>query len=62
MRDVIQRQIKNTVNTAIDQANFGQGDGGYGYQYERIEMADRQGRPFHLVGVNTSDDWSVAGP
>jgi len=62
IRDVIQRQISSSVESALDQANFGQGDDGYGYQYERIEMRDGQGRPYHLVGINTWDDWSVAGP
>lgn len=62
MRDTIQRQIKQSVSSAMDQANFGQGDGGFGYQFELINMRDGQGRPYHLVGINTSDDWSVAGP
>jgi hypothetical protein len=62
MRDVIQRQIAKTVNSTLDQQNFGHGDGGFGYQFQVIPMRDDQGRPFHIVGINTSDDWSVAGP
>ena len=62
MRGVVQRQIKGTVDSTIDQYNFGQGDKGFGYQYQVVQMRDAQGRSFHLVGINTSDDWSVAGP
>lgn len=62
MRDVIQRQIRSSVGSAMDQANFGHGDGGFGYQFDLIDMRDEQGRPYHLVGINTSNDWSVAGP
>jgi hypothetical protein len=62
MRDVIQRQIRQSISSSMDQANFGNGDGGFGYQYELINMRDGQGRQYHLVGINTSNDWSVAGP
>lgn len=61
-RDVIQRQIQRTVDSAFGQYDFGHDDKGYGYQFEVISLRDGQGRPYHIVGINTSDDWSVAGP
>lgn len=62
MRDVLQRQIQRTVDSAFGQYDFGQGDKGYGYQFDVVQLRDGQGRSYHIVGINTSDDWSVAGP
>jgi hypothetical protein len=65
MRDTLQRQINSTIDANLDAlTNFGVGDmdGRYGVPFQLVNMRDRGGRQYHIVGVNTSSDWSIAAP
>jgi hypothetical protein len=64
-RSVIQRTIDRTVAREIDAVmsfSIGGADGRFGYPAETQSMRDPVGRFFHVVGVNTPDDFTVAAP
>lgn len=64
-REVIQRQITKTVNSKIDEIvsfSVGGSDGRIQYPAEETFMRDPMGRFYHVVGVSTSDDMTVAAP
>jgi hypothetical protein len=65
IRDTIQRQISKTVDQKLDEYAYfsiGNADGRYGYPAEVISLRDELGRKYHIVGLNTTSDWSVAAP
>ena len=64
-RDVIQKQVTMAAENAVDQlASFGVGgsDGRIQFPSELTMMRDPVGRLYHIVGVSSPDDTSVAGP
>lgn len=64
-RDVIQKQITMATADAVDSiTSFGVAgsDGRFQYPSELTMLRDPVGRLYHIVGVSTPDDTSVAGP
>ena len=67
MRDVLQKQIQQTVNRAVNdvtQMSVGGFDGRFIINYPaKVKlMSNDFGEPYHLVGISTSSDLSVAAP
>jgi hypothetical protein len=65
LRGTIERTIDRTVARGLDSVmSFGVGgsDGRFGYPSEEQALRDPMGRFFHVVGVSTPDDFSVAAP
>lgn len=64
-REVIQRQIAKTVNSKVDEIVSFSVDGSDGriqYPADETFFRDPVGRFYHVVGVSTSDDMTVAAP
>lgn len=64
-REVIQRQISKTVDSKVDEVvsfSVGGSDGRIQYPGDETFMRDPMGRFYHVVGVSTSDDMTVAAP
>ena len=65
IRQVISRQIDNVARASIDEfASFGVAgsDGRFGFPSQDIPFRDPVGRTYHVVGVSSPDDMSVASP
>jgi len=67
IRDVIQRQVRTTVNKSLDayaQLSLGEWDGRYlnGLPGELTEAGDNDGNYYHVVGMSIVGDVTVAAP